>query len=112
MCQCAFLSCFISHLTLSYFISARFYLATDERSQEGLSVLKDGGAVFISDLLDPVDRRMFGPELLITDVLAEVEQVVLSHAGFFYGSVLSSVSGGVINQRGLLGKDPRTSKAD
>jgi hypothetical protein len=66
------------------------------------------GALRIDDLLVPEDRQLFGWPLLLTDVVALVDQVVLSKAKYVIGSGLSSVTGGVINMRAARGADPRT----
>lgn len=95
-------------LTLSF----RFYLATDERSPEGLKYLRSHGAVLTHDLLLPEDRRLVGWPLLQTDVLALVEQSVMAQAAFFYAHALSSVAGGVVNMRGARGLDPRLTRID
>ena len=64
------------------------------------------------DLLTPEDRRLVGWPLLVTDVLAIVEQVIMSHAAYFYAHAMSSVAGGVVNMRGARGIDPRLTLID
>ena len=91
---------------------APFYLATDERDPENLNFMASNNAVFISSLLTPHDRREFGPDIMITDVLSLLEQVVLSKSDFFYGHIMSSVTGGVVNMRAKEGKDPRSAMTD
>jgi hypothetical protein len=50
------------------------YLATDERSQDGLRYLRENQALLFDDLVEQEDRRAFGWPLLFTDVTALVEQ--------------------------------------
>jgi len=50
------------------------YLATDERSQDGLRYLQENQALLFDDLVEQEDRRAFGWPLLFTDVTALVEQ--------------------------------------
>ena len=85
-----------------------FYVATDERSAEGLEAIRDAGAVLMVDLLTMEDRRDFGWPLIITDVMALVEQAVLFHSAFFYGHAMSSLAGVITNMRAARGADPRT----
>jgi len=89
-----------------------FFLATDERSKEGIEWMKEQGAVFISDLLTPEDRRLVGWPLMITDVLALVEQDLAAHAAYFYAHAMSSVAGGAVNMRAARGMDPRSTLID
>ena len=84
------------------------YVATGERSPEGLEAIRDAGAVLMVDLLTMEDRRDFGWPLIITDVMALVEQAVLFHSAFFYGHAMSSLAGVITNMRGSRGADPRT----
>lgn len=49
---------------------------------------------------------------MLTDVLALLEQSLLSHAGYFYAHAFSSVAGGVMNLRASAGADPRTAFLD
>ena len=90
----------------------RFYVATDERTPEGLKAIRDAGAVLMMDLLTIEDRRDFGWPLIITDVMALVEQAVLFHCAFFYGHAMSSLSGVITNMRAARGADPRTMLLD
>ena len=90
----------------------RFFVATDERDPAGLAHMKTQGAVFIGDLLTHEDRRVVGWPLLLTDVLAQVEQVIASHAVFFSGHSMSSFAGGIANLRGARGFHPQTSVFD
>jgi hypothetical protein len=62
----------------------------------------------IDDLLEPEDRQLFGWPLLLTDVIALIDQAVLVHAEFLYATGLSSLTGGTINMRAARGVDPRT----
>lgn len=50
--------------------------------------------------------------MMITDVIALVEQVVLSHSYYFYAHAMSSVAGGAVNMRAAMGADKRTSWVD
>jgi len=85
-----------------------FFLATDERTEEGLTYLRNNSAVLISDLLTIEDRRTIGWPLLYTDVLGLVEQSLAAEAAFFYGHCLSSFAGGVLNIRTYRGLDRDT----
>jgi hypothetical protein len=89
-----------------------FYIATDERDPSAREVIADAGAVFISDLLTLEDRRRFGWPIMITDVLALVEQRLLVHSAFFYGHAMSSLAGVITNMRAARGADPRTMLID
>ncbi|KAF9239248.1 hypothetical protein BU15DRAFT_46824 [Melanogaster broomeanus] len=90
----------------------KYYIATDERDPENLKYLQEQGGVLITDLLTIEDRREFGWSLMLTDVLALLEQATLSHAAFFYAHALSSLAGGVMNLRAAAGADPRTALLD
>lgn len=90
----------------------KFYIATDERDPGNLAYLREQGAILISDLLTFEDRREFGWAIMLTDVLALLEQSLLSHAAYFYAHAFSSVAGGVMNLRASLGADPRTAKLE
>ncbi len=85
-----------------------FFVATDERDPDARSKIAAAGAVFVSDLLTIEDRRAFSWPLMITDVMAVVEQQLLVHSGFFYGPGLSSFAGSVVNMRAARCADPRT----
>ncbi|KDN50150.1 hypothetical protein RSAG8_01486, partial [Rhizoctonia solani AG-8 WAC10335] len=89
-----------------------FYIATDERSKGGLEYIRKNGGVLISDLLTLEDRQEFGWPIMITDVLAIIEQTVLSHSAYFYAHAMSSVAGGVINMRAARGADRRAALID
>ena len=89
-----------------------FYVATDERDPDGRQVISDAGAVMMADLLTIEDRRAFGWPLMITDVLALVEQALLVHSAFFYGHGMSSLAGVITNLRAARGADPRTMVLD
>lgn len=54
------------------------------------------------------EQRTFGPELMLTDVRALVEQALLARAGYVYAHGMSSLAGGVVNMRAAAGKDVRT----
>lgn len=87
-------------------------MATDERNPKNLEYMRKNGAILVYDLLTVEDRQKFGWSLMLTDVLALVEQAILMHAAYFYGHAMSSVSGGIINMRAARGADPRTSLID
>jgi hypothetical protein len=89
-----------------------FFVATDERDPDARRMIAAAGAVFMSDLLTMEDRQAFGWSLMITDVMALVEQQVLVHSNFFYGYGLSSFGGAVVNMRASRGADPRTMLLD
>jgi len=90
----------------------KVYIATDERDRGNLTYLTDHGVVLIQNLLTIEDRHEFGWPLMITDVLAIVEQATLARAAYFYAHAMSSVAGGVINFRAARGADPRTALVD
>ncbi|KZT59687.1 hypothetical protein CALCODRAFT_466636 [Calocera cornea HHB12733] len=85
-----------------------FFLATDERGVDELAYCRSQGALLTPDIISFTDRRMYGWELLFSDIVMLVEQVVMSQSGFFYGYGASSVAGGTLNQRAARGRDPRT----
>ncbi|KAK0225511.1 hypothetical protein IW262DRAFT_1266724 [Armillaria fumosa] len=93
-----------------------FYVATDERNTTVLQLFRSQGAVFMDDLLTISDRRKLDREiswaLMITDFRGLVEQLVLSRSAYFYGHMMSSVVGGVMNLRSKRGVDPRTTDVD
>ena len=89
-----------------------FFIATDERDPDTLGKFAAAGAIVLSDLLTIEDRQAFGWPLMITDVMAFVDQEVLVRSGFFYGHYLSSFSGVIINLRASNGADPRTMLLD
>ncbi|KAI9450405.1 hypothetical protein BJY52DRAFT_1227242 [Lactarius psammicola] len=89
-----------------------FFIATDERDPEALRKIAAAGAVFMSDLLTMEDRRTFGWPLMITDLMAFVEQQLLVHSSYFYGHCMSSFSGVIANMRAARGADPRTMLLD
>jgi hypothetical protein len=68
--------------------------------------------VLVTDLLTMEDRRTFGWPLMLTDILGQVEQVMLARAHYFYGHAMSSYVGGIINMRAERGLDPRTAFID
>ena len=90
----------------------RFYVATDERDPDALRVISDAGGVFLNELLEMEDRRAFGWPLMLTDVRALVEQLVLAHSAYFYGHTISSYAGKIMNMRAARGADPRTALLD
>jgi hypothetical protein len=90
----------------------RFYVATDERDPDALRVISDAGGVFLIDLIEMEERRAFGWPLMLTDVRALVEQLVLAHSAYFYGHTISSCSGRIANMRAARGADPRTALLD
>jgi hypothetical protein len=90
----------------------RFYVSTDERDPDALGVIHEGGGVFLSDLLTMEDRRKYGWPLLLTDVRAVVEQSLLAHSAYFYGHLMSSFAGAIVNKRAGMGADRRTAVLD
>ena len=62
----------------------------------------------MSDLLTIEDRQAFGWPLMLTDVMALVEQEVLVRSSFFYGHRLSPFAGAIVIMRAGRGADPRT----
>jgi hypothetical protein len=90
----------------------RFYVATDERDSDAMEVIREAGGVFLSDLLTMNDRRKYGWPLLLRDVRAVVEQSVLAHSAYFYGNLMSSFAGAIVNKRAALGADRRTAVLD
>ena len=90
----------------------RFYVATDERDPDALRVFSEAGGVFLTELLETKDRQTFGWPLMLTDVRALVEQSLLAHSAYFYGSMMSSFSGRVANLRAARGADRRTAVLD
>lgn len=93
--------------TLLTFI-IRFFVATDETNSNSRNVIASNGAVFLNDLLTREDKKLFGFEIMLTDVRALVEQALLARAGFVYAHGMSSLAGGMVNMRATAGKDPRT----
>jgi hypothetical protein len=90
----------------------RFYVATDERDPDARRVISDAGGVFLTELLEMEDRRMFGWPLMLTDVRALVDQLLLTHSAFFYGHKMSSYAGRIANMRAARGADYRTTLLD
>ena len=90
----------------------RFYVATDERDPDAVRVIRDAGGVFLNELLEMEERRAFGWPLMLTDVRALVEQLVLAHSAYFYGHTISSYAGRIANMRAARGADPRTTLLD
>lgn len=109
--ECAFLH-YASYPDTTSEPSCRYYIATDERDPENLKYLREQGAVLITDLLTKEDHRELGWPILLTDVLALLEQSIMSRAAYFYAHAFSSVAGGVMNLRAGLGMDPRTAALD
>lgn len=90
----------------------RFYVATDERDPNSLKYLTENGVVLTRDLLTIEDRREFGWPLMLSDVVAVLEQATLARAAYFYAHAMSSVAGGVINMRAARGTDAQTALLD
>lgn len=90
----------------------RFFIATDESDSEKLAYFSDHGAVLFHDLVTFEDRREFGWGILFTDIIGLVEQATLARASYFYGSAMSSFTGGVFNMRAVLGAEEITGLAD
>lgn len=93
-------------------MASRFFVATDERDPKNLTYLTNNGVVLINDLLTFEDRRTFGWPLIMSDVVAILEQATLARAAYFYGHAMSSVAGGVINMRAARGADSTTALLD
>ncbi|QRV96590.1 O-FucT domain protein [Ceratobasidium sp. AG-Ba] len=89
-----------------------FYVATDEHSEYGIDVIRRFGGVLIDDLLTPEDRQACGFEMLYSDLVGLVEQIVMSRASFWNAHAMSSLAGGVVNLRAARGADPRTALLD
>lgn len=77
-----------------------------------MEYIRAHGAVLIGDLVTLEDRQEFGWPIMLTDVLAIVEQSVLSHSAYFYAHAMSSVAGGVVNMRAARGADKRAALID
>jgi len=90
----------------------KIFVTTDERNETALEYLRNNRVVLMSDLLGPTERRLVGWPMLIGDIQAQVEQIIASHSGFFWGSRMSGVAGGIANMRAARGMDPRTAKID
>lgn len=90
----------------------RFFVATDERDPKSLTYLTTNQVVLIQDLLSFEDRRAFGWPLVMSDVVAVLEQATLAQSAYFYGHAMSSVAGGVINMRAARGADSTTALLD
>lgn len=94
-------------------LSDYIYLATDERDEQAIRYLGENGVKLFNDLVSFDDRREFGWPLLFSDTISLVEQWVIGHgAGYFYGHAMSSVAGGILNQRAAFGFDFRTALFD
>ncbi|KAG9079933.1 hypothetical protein FRC06_007300 [Ceratobasidium sp. 370] len=89
-----------------------FYIATDEHSSPGISLIHRLGGVLIDDLLTPEDRSACGWEMLYSDLVALVEQIVMSRASYWNAHAMSSLAGGVVNLRAARGADSRTALLD
>lgn len=85
-------------------------MATDERDPKVLAIARAKNATLFHDIVDssPQLRRLLGWPMLITDVMALVEQEVMARSAFFSAYAHSSVAGGVVNLRTVRGMDPRT----
>lgn len=64
------------------------------------------------DLVTFEDRHEFGWAILFSDIIGLVEQAALARASYFYGSAMSSFTGGVFNMRAVLGAEEITGLAD
>ncbi|KAG9126570.1 hypothetical protein FRC07_002943 [Ceratobasidium sp. 392] len=89
-----------------------FYVATDEHSPHGIDTIHRLGGVLIDDLLTPEDRATCGWEMLYSDLIALVEQIVMSRASYWNAHAMSSLAGGVVNLRAARGADSRTALLD
>lgn len=85
-----------------------FFLATDDRSPDGLKYIRDHGGIVIGDLITDEDRQHFGWPIFMPDVLALVEHAVLVRSYYFYGQALNGVVGHVVNARTARGADERS----
>ncbi|KAG9314347.1 hypothetical protein JVU11DRAFT_5139 [Chiua virens] len=90
----------------------KFFIATDESDPEKLAYFSKNGAIMFRDLVTIEDRHEFGWGILFSDIIGLVEQVTLAHASYFYGSAMSSFTGGVFNMRAALGAEEMTGLAD
>ncbi|KAF9229267.1 hypothetical protein BS17DRAFT_792228 [Gyrodon lividus] len=90
----------------------RFFIATDESDPEKLRYFSDNGAIMFRDLVTFEDRHEFGWGILFSDIIGLVEQATLARASYFYGSAMSSFTGGVFNMRAVLGAERITGLAD
>jgi hypothetical protein len=89
-----------------------FYIATDENSAYAVDLIHRHGGILINDLLTPDDRTVCGWEMLYSDLVALVEQIVMSRASYWNAHAMSSLAGGVVNLRAARGADPRTALLD
>ncbi|KAF9960079.1 hypothetical protein BGZ70_008689 [Mortierella alpina] len=86
-------------------LDKQFYVASDKTDPKFLQSIKDAGGVTIHELMDDDEfRKRFLHMTVIGDYLGVIDQWILAHAEVFYGSRLSSVTGGVLNMRMKLGK--------
>lgn len=90
----------------------KFYIATDESDPEKLHYFSENGAIMIHDIVTFEDRHEFGWGFLFSDIIGLVEQATLSRASYFYGTAMSSFTGGVFNMRAVLGAEEITALAD
>jgi len=90
----------------------KFFIATDESNPEKLNYFSENGALMFNDLVTFEDRREFGWGILFSDIIGLVEQATLARASYFYGSAMSSFTGGVFNMRAVLGAEEITGLAD
>ncbi|GJJ13806.1 hypothetical protein Clacol_008063 [Clathrus columnatus] len=85
-----------------------YFIATDERNKDNLEYMRQDGGITIHDLLTIEDRREADWPLFFTDVLGIVEQRVAASSMFFYGQLMSSLAGGVLNIRMTMGLGSNT----
>ncbi|KAF8140274.1 hypothetical protein EV363DRAFT_1500568 [Boletus edulis] len=90
----------------------KFFVATDESDPEKLNYFSENGALMFRDLVTFEDRHEFGWGILFSDIIGLVEQATLARASYFYGSAMSSFTGGVFNMRAVLGAEEITGLAD
>ncbi|KAF9161934.1 hypothetical protein DFQ26_004006 [Actinomortierella ambigua] len=86
-----------------------FYFATDSTDPAMVQAMRKYGSFQIEDL---IDAEFFEKHMKIAafgDLKGIVEQWMMANARYFLGSFMSSVSGGVLNNRLLLGKSPQSS---
>ncbi|KAF8560342.1 hypothetical protein OG21DRAFT_55341 [Imleria badia] len=90
----------------------KFFIATDESDPEKLEYFSENGALMFHDLVTFEDRHEFGWGILFSDIVGLVEQATLARASYFYGSAMSSFTGGVFNMRAVFGAEETTGLAD
>ena len=64
-----------------------FYVGTDERNETELDYLRSQKGILLEDILNTNDRDELGPMVLYTDVVAILDQLIMSRSAYFYGHV-------------------------